>query len=122
MTLIEQIRTYFPGLTEAQADRVRDLVEYQDNVDGGRDMRERYTQLVSAYKTYRQNGYSNIEAAVRAVSEQADADGERIDASNIQYYKDFDRNPQTAGTQPAETNWIKVGAIALVVFWILKKL
>lgn len=117
MTLIEQIRTYFPGLTEAQADRVRDLVEYQDNVDGGLDMRERYTQLVSAYKTYRQNGYSNIEAAVRAVAEQADADGERIDTYNSQYPTGLLPAPQ-----PAAINWIKVGAIALVVFWILKRM
>ena len=110
MTLIEQIKGSYPNLTEAQADRVRDLIEYQANIDGGTDMRERYTALVAAYQTYRQLGYSNIEAAVKAVSEQAEGEQEPIDPT----YKPV--NPTTGRT--GETNWLKIGLIALAAWFL----
>ena len=110
MTLIEQIRGSYPNLTEAQADRVRDLIEYQANIDGGQNMRERYTELVSAYQTYRQNGYSNIEAAVKAVSEQAEGDQEPIDPT----YRPT--NPTTG--RAGDTNWLKIGLIALAAWFL----
>lgn len=110
MTLIEQIKRSYPNLTESQADRVRDLVEYQANIDGGVNMRERYTELVAAYQTYRQNGYSNIEAAVKAVSEQAEGDQEPIDPTYSP------TNPTTGRT--GETNWLKIGLITLAAWFL----
>jgi len=109
MTLIENIRGNYPNLTEAQADRVRDLIEYQLNVDSGVNMSARYTELVASYQNYRQNGYSNIAAAVKAVSEQAEGDLEPIDPT----YKPI--NPTTSRT--GNTNWIKIAIIVFAVWF-----
>ena len=113
MTLYEVIRNQYPDIPEAQADLARDIIEYTERVARGDDMRGYYTALVAAYNNMRNQGYDAVEAAVMVAQGQTtpnDADG---GGNNL---------PPMDRPAPQNIKWLKVGLIALAVWFIFKKL